>query len=160
MRIAKKLLVLVIVPLLAVAAFAAVAVTVSSGQALQAERLRLLVIAGGEAGELAHRLQAERVSAVDALVARPSGAVDTYLAAATTTDEAVLAFRRARSRLREVPETLAHLLDRVERQLGQLETLRQRVVTGKGSASSSVFAYRILIADLVSYRESMAQAGA
>ncbi|HZM78687.1 MAG TPA: nitrate- and nitrite sensing domain-containing protein [Candidatus Limnocylindrales bacterium] len=159
MRIAKKLLVLVTVPLVAVAAFAAVAVTVSSGQALQAERLRLLVIAGGEAGELAHRLQAERVAAVDALVARPSGAVDRYLATATTTDEAVGAFRRAKAKLQALPESVAHLLDRVERQLSQMEALRQRVVTGKGSASSSVFAYRILIADLVSYRESMAQAG-
>src|SRR5688572_32798271 len=104
MRIAKKLLVLVIVPLLAVAAFAALAVAVSSGQALQAERLRLLVIAGGEAGELAHRLQAERVAAVDALVARPSGAVDAYLAASTATDQAVSAFRSARSKLQQVPE--------------------------------------------------------
>jgi hypothetical protein len=159
MRIAKKLLVLVIVPLLAVAAFAAFAVTVSSGQALQAERLRLLVIAGGEAGELAHRLQAERVAAVDALVARPSGAVDVYLAAATATDEAIASFRRTRSKLQALPESVATLLDRVERQLQQMEALRQRVTTGKGSASSSVFAYRILIADLVSYRESMAQAG-
>lgn len=159
MRIAKKLLVLVIVPLLAVAAFAAFAVTVSSGQALQAERLRLLVIAGGEAGELAHRLQSERVAAVDALVARPSGAVDAYLAASTATNEAVATFRRTRSALQALPESVEVLLDRVERQLGQLEALRQRVITGKGSASSSVFAYRILIADLVSYRESMAQAG-
>ncbi len=159
MRIAKKLLVLVIVPLLAVAAFAAVAVAVTSGQAIQVERLRLLVLAGAEAGELAHRLRAERVAAVDALVARPSGAVDVYLAAATTTDESVARFREARSQLAAVPESLAVLLDRVERQLGQLAALRQRVITGKGSASASVFAYRILIADLVSYRESMAQAG-
>lgn len=159
MRIAKKLLLLVAVPLLAVAAFAAVAVAVTSGQALQAERLRLLVIAGGEAADLAHRLRAERVAAVDALVARPSGAVDAYLAASTATDEAVRRFTFARSQLASLPDSVTQLLDRTDRQLNQLPALRQRVVTGKGSASSSVFAYRILIADLVSYRESMAQAG-
>jgi hypothetical protein len=159
MRIAKKLLVLVIVPLVAVAAFAAVAVAVSSGQARQAERLRLLVLAGAEAGELVHRLQTERVAAVDALVARPAGAVDAYLAASNATDEAVVTFRNARLALQSLPESVTTLLDRVERQLGQLEALRKRVVAGNGSASSSAFAYRILIADLVSYRESMAQAG-
>lgn len=159
MRIAKKLLVLVIVPLLAVTAFAAVAVAVTSGQAGQAERLRLLAIAGAEAGELAHRLQAERVAAVDALVARPPGAVDSYLDTTVAADDAIEVFREAISALASLPESVAQLLDRVERQLATLTALRQRVVSGQGAASASVFSYRILIADLVSYRESMAQAG-
>ncbi len=150
---------LVIVPLVAVVAFAAVTVALTSGQAIQAERLRLLVLAGAEAGELVHRLQQERVFAVDALVGRLPGAVDSYLDVTKASDGAIDQFRLARSLLAELPEGTAQLLDRVDRQLGQLPALRQRVISGRGSASASVFSYRILIADLVSYRESMAQAG-
>lgn len=159
MRITGKLLVLVVVPLLAVVAFAGLALVSAGGQALRADRLRSLVVAGEAAGDLAFRLQAERVAAVEALVGRPAGAVDAYLRKASATDGAAERFRRASSELSWVPSGVQRLLGRVDGEIGQLAALRERVASGKGAASALVFAYRILIADLVSYRESMAQAG-
>ncbi|MFC5005379.1 nitrate- and nitrite sensing domain-containing protein [Dactylosporangium cerinum] len=159
MRITGKLMVLVVVPLVAVVAFAGLALVSAGGQALRADRLRSLVVAGEAAGDLVSRLQAERVAAVEALVGRPTGAVDAYLQKAAATDAAADRFRGAQSQLSQVPGSMQRLLDQVDSGIGQLAALRARVSSGKGAASALVFAYRILIADLVSYRESMAQAG-
>ena len=160
MKITRKLAILVTVPLVAVIAFAGLALVTTGGQAIQAERLRSLVAVGGAGAELAHRLQTERAAAVSVLVgAGTAGAGDTYLNAIAGTDEAVRQYRRQRQQLTSVPAGAAGLLDQVDRQLGLLGPLRQQVQSGSAAASAVAFGYRIVIASAVSFREAVAQAG-
>lgn len=159
MRITRKLGLLVGVPLVAVVAFAALAVNTSGGQALRAEGLRQLVAAGSRAGELAHRLQGERAGAVNVLAGGAPEAVDAFLARVTETERAAAGYRLARAELSSVPAGTAGRLDRIDGQLARLAALRDQVAGGRGAASAVAFTYRIVIADLIAFRESVPQAG-
>jgi signal transduction histidine kinase len=158
-RITRKLGFLVAVPLVAVVAFAALAVSTTGGQALRAERLRQLVATGTQAGELAQRLQIERASAVNAVSSTSPDEVDLFLELVAATHQAAEQYRRARAGLASLPAGTADRLGRIDRQLEQLERLRDQVAAGRGAASAVAFTYRIVIADLIAFRESVAQAG-
>lgn len=159
-KITRKLGLLVGVPLVAVVAFAALAVVTTGGEALRAEGLRRLVATGTEAGALTQRLQAERAGAVLVLsVGSPPEAVDAYLERVTATELVTERYEQARGELSSLPAGTAALLDRVDRQLGRLDALRDQVAAERGAASAVAFTYRIVIADLIAFRESVAQAG-
>jgi signal transduction histidine kinase len=158
-RITRKLGFLVGVPLVAVMAFAALAVSTTGGQALQAERLRQLVSTGAQAGELAQRLQAERAGAVNVVSGGSAEAVNAYLEQVAASQQTAGGYGQARSRLSAVPAGTAERLARIDRQLGRLNALRDQVTAGQGAASAVAFTYRIVIADLIAFRESVAQAG-
>ena len=66
---------LVTVPLVAVVAFAGLALVTTAGQALRADGLRALVAVAAAGGDLAHELQAERAAAV-AVLAPAAGAAE------------------------------------------------------------------------------------
>jgi len=158
-RITQKLGVLVAVPLIAVVAFAALAVFTTGGEALQAERLRSLVITSASAGELIQKLRAERSAAATALIDGEDDSFTAYRNAAGLTDRSVADYRAARSKLSELPSTTTELLERIDVQLDSLETLRGSVLAGDQTTSAATFAYRITIADLLEYRDTVAQAG-
>ncbi|MPZ27495.1 MAG: HAMP domain-containing protein [Micromonosporaceae bacterium] len=158
-RITRKLGLLVGVPLVAVVSFAALAVNTSGGQALRAENLRHLVATGGQAGELAHWLQAERAGAVNVLAGGAPDAADGYLERVATAQRATDEYRQARAALSALPAATAARLDRIDRQVARLGGLRDQVLAGRGAASAVAFTYRIVIADLLAFRESVAQAG-
>jgi signal transduction histidine kinase len=158
MRITRKLGLLVGVPLVAVIAFAALAVVTTGGEAMRAESLRRLVSAGAAAGELAYRLQGERAGAVIALT-DPSAAADGLGELVASTERAAGRYGAVRSDLSGLPAGTAALLERIDGELGRLPALRDQVAAGRGAASAVAFTYRIVIADLIAFRESVAQAG-
>jgi anti-sigma regulatory factor (Ser/Thr protein kinase)/HAMP domain-containing protein len=157
-RITRKLGLLVSVPLVAVLGFAALAVITTGGQAVRADGLRRLVVAAAAAGELAHRLQMERASAVVELTDGSAG-LGVFAERVAATDLAVGGYQRSREALPELPAGTAAVLERVDGQLLGLVGLRGEVVSGSGRVSAAAFRYRILIADLIGFRELVGQAG-
>src|SRR6266545_1544126 len=109
-RITRKLGLLVTVPLVAVVAFAGLALVTTAGQALRADRLRTLVAVAAVGGDLAHRLQAERAAAVVLLTGGPAaGPSNAFLEAIAATDESTGRYRQARSEVSSVPAGAAVL---------------------------------------------------
>lgn len=160
MRITRKLGLLVTVPLLVAVAFAGLALVTTAGQAVRADRLRALVSVAAAGGDLAHALQSERAAAVAVLAAGIGpGQSNAYLQAVANTDAAVGRYRQARMQLSGPPAGAAAGVDRIEVQLGLLGPLRRQVQAGAPAASAVAFAYRIVIASVISFRESVAQAG-
>lgn len=156
MKIYRRLVLLVAVPLAVAVTFSVLALTPSGQQALQANRLTNMVEAASAANELAYRLQIERTSAT-ALVSGQGDEAD-FRKTADATAASIKAFRAKREDLSNVPENAQAALDRVDRSMGQLPTLRAQVRSGSSSLSALAFSYRIIIADLISYREGIAQA--
>ncbi len=160
MRITRKLAVLVAVPLVAAVTFAGLAVVTSAGSTLRAEQLRHFVAAGAAAGELAHALRIERAAAVLALTARTDDARQAFTGSLRATRHATDAWQRERARLEGLPDSTTALLERAGTQLAQLDGVRDQVSDRRGAASAVAFTYRIVIADLLAFRESLPQAGA
>ncbi|CAM3344977.1 nitrate- and nitrite sensing domain-containing protein [Stackebrandtia soli] len=159
MRITRKLGILVAFPLIAAIAFAALAVTITASNALSAERVRGLVVVSAEAGKLAQKLRSERAAAVSALIDDTTTAVDEYQAKIDDTNRSIEAYQAARATLIQVPDVTAELLDQVDDHLEQLDTRRTEVNEREIATSTAAFAYRIVIADLLNYRDSIAEAG-
>lgn len=158
MRITRKLGLLVSVPLVAVLAFATLTVVTTWNDAVRADHLRGLVVTGAEAGELAHRLQRERAAALLVLTGGPA-ATDLFIERVAATEQQVGPYRQARAGLTAaLPARTGTLLARIESQLAGLPRLRELVEQRRGAASAVAFAYRILVADLIDLRESVAQA--
>jgi signal transduction histidine kinase len=155
-RIYRRLVLLVAVPLAVAVTFSVLALAPSGQQALQAHRLANMVEAAAAANELAYRLQGERTSAT-ALVSG-QGDEASFRKTANATGESVDAFRAERERLSNVPGNAQEALDRIDRSLQQLPTVHAQVRAGSSSLSALTFSYRIVIADLVAYREGIAQA--
>lgn len=156
MRIYRRLVLLVAVPLAVAVTFSLLALAPAGQQALQAHRLTNMVEAAAAANELAYRLQGERTAAT-ALV---SGQGDEagFRKASNATDKSIDEFRAERGELSNVPGNAQQALDRVDRSLKQLPTVHAQVRSGSSSLSALTFSYRIIIADLIAYREGIAQA--
>lgn len=155
MRISRRLLLLVSVPLAVAVAFSGLALAPATSRAVEAHRLTEMIEAAAAAGDLAHKLQRERAAAT-ALVT-DDGDVD-FPASAAATDESIEDFRLQRDDLSSVPATAQAALDRIAGSLEELDSLRAQVRSGSSTLSALAFRYRILIADLISYREGVAQA--
>lgn len=160
LTITRRLIALVTVPLVFTGGFAGWALTTTGREALSSSRLMGLVSAAKEAGVLADRLQHERAAATAVLLGgSPFERLVEYVNAADATDDALGRYRRTRIELPTAPAGARILLERLDRQLGRLRALRDEVREGPTVALSAVtFAYRITIADLVSLRETVAQA--
>src|SRR6266545_2009549 len=161
MRITTRIAVVVAVPLVVMGLFAGWALTKTAGEQLAANRLRSLVAVADQAGDLAHQLQNERAAAAVMLAGGSAvESTDTYAKRVAATDEAADRYRRLRARLSTLPAGAAALVDQIDGQLERLTGLREQVRSAPTAALSSViFTYRIVIANLISYRESVPQAG-
>ncbi|MDT0379049.1 nitrate- and nitrite sensing domain-containing protein [Streptomyces sp. DSM 42041] len=156
MRISQRLVLLVSVPLAVTVTFSGLALAPATSQAVDAHRLTDMVRAAQAASDLAHDLQRER-SAATVLVADGSGAAS-FRKRAEATDDSAARFSARRAALDSLPEKARGALDRVAGALSDLPSLRAQARSGSSSLSALVFRYRILIADLVSYRDGIAQA--
>ncbi|MYS84298.1 sensor histidine kinase [Embleya scabrispora] len=161
LNITRKLVLLVAVPLTVMVGSAGLAVSTTTGDALDANRLRSLTKVSAEAGELAHRLQSERAAAAAVLWPEAgSGALVTYHQRTAATDESATRYRKLRKDLGSIPGNTKERLHRLDAGLTDLTALREQVQAPKGtSLTAVVFRYRILIADALDYRDSVAQAG-
>ncbi|MEU8015611.1 nitrate- and nitrite sensing domain-containing protein [Micromonospora parva] len=147
---------IVAAPLIAVIGFAGLALTESARQTARASDLQLLTQVGAEAGDLAHRLQRERIAAADLLTyARPEQQ-DAFVAEVAATDEAVARYRAQRGRLSADNDANPELMRRIDAALNGLAALRTQVRTAThASVSAMTFSYRIAIADLINLRENV-----
>ncbi|MET7950399.1 nitrate- and nitrite sensing domain-containing protein [Micromonospora sp. NPDC005324] len=147
---------IVAAPLVAVIGFAGLALTESARQTARASDLQILAQVGAEAGDLAYRLQRERIAAADLLTyARPEQQ-DAFGAEMAATDDAVARYRGQRDRLSTDNGTSSALLRRIDAALDGLAPLRTQVRTAThASVSAMTFSYRIAIADLINFRENV-----
>jgi len=159
-RIAAKLAMILALPILAVLVLAGYAISSTGRQAVQAQQLRALTMLSGEAGDLAYALELERVAAAQALQAGPRQArLGEYVRRAQETDQAVAEYRQRRAEI-SVPDSVAPVLLSIGRQLDQVDALRAQVEAAGVAMSAALVRYRILVADLLTYRETVAQTAA
>jgi HAMP domain-containing protein len=156
-RIIDQLRLIVAVPLVAVVVFAGIALVSTVQQVNRSRQLQSLSALASDAGSLAHALQRERAAAVNVLLNPASAQLEAYSSQVMITDDNVEAYRQSRSGVSEVPDVVR----RVDDNLAAMSGLRKQVRTDqRASVSGIAFSYRILIADLLSYRESVARSGA
>jgi len=141
--------------------FAGVILFQTGSQLLATDHLRDLVAVAGHAGVLGQQLQRERTAAAAVIITGTSEQRGTFAQQAKSTMDETDRYEQLRRGLSSVPPGTAALLDRIDIEIGGLPALREQVRSGKAVSLSAVtFAYRILIADLISYRDAVAQAGA
>ncbi|WP_405983563.1 nitrate- and nitrite sensing domain-containing protein [Streptomyces sp. NBC_00872] len=156
MKINRRLVLLVTAPLTVAVAFSTLALAPATNQALQADRLATMVEVAATAGELTYQLQRERAAATALVSAQ--GDAETFQESTNATDISVAKFRGQIERLSEVPGNAQGALDRIERFIDEMPSLRAQVRSGGSTISALAFGYRIVIADLNAYRDGIAQA--
>ncbi|TCO54044.1 sensor histidine kinase [Actinocrispum wychmicini] len=154
MSLARKIGLLVSLPLIAVVAYATLALFATAQAVFTVGDLRSAADIAGTAGKLTLDLQAERVASITVLATGDSSAISEQVAA---TDATVDEYKQKRADFQAPPEHLAGLLDRVDSDLNGLAKVRSQVASGKTvSLSAVIFQYRIIAADLLTYRENVA----
>ncbi|MFI5908961.1 nitrate- and nitrite sensing domain-containing protein [Dactylosporangium sp. NPDC051541] len=158
-RIVDQLRLIVAVPLVAVVVFAGVAFFSTVQEVNQARTLQDLSALATDAGGLAHALQRERAAAVNVVLRNEATQQDAFQQQVLLTDDAVHKYGNQRDNLAGGGDS--DTLGRIDQGLGSLSKLRDQVRNGKQASVSAVaFSYRIMIADLLDYRESVARSGA
>ncbi len=157
----RKLGLIVTVLVVAMGVPAGLAVFGAVGEEVRADRLRELTAVAGRASLLGQELQRERAAAAGVLVGGSlTEGVEGYVRQTVATDGAFAAYRRSAARSSSLPAGTSALLARIEVEIGGLPSLREQIRSGRAvSLSAATFTYRILIADLISYRDTAAQAG-
>jgi signal transduction histidine kinase len=155
-KISRRLLLLVSVPLAVAVTFSGLALAPATSRAIDAHRLAEMVEAAESATELVHRLQRERASAT--VLVTGQGDAAAFRKSAAETDVSAERFARQRDDLTAVPANAEAALERITGSLGKLAALRDQARSGSSTLSALAFRYRIVIADLIAYRERIAQA--
>ncbi|MFF2940691.1 nitrate- and nitrite sensing domain-containing protein [Streptomyces niveus] len=156
MKINRRLVLLVTVPLVVAVTFAVLALAPATQQALQANRLTAMVDVASSASQLTHHLQRERAAAT-ALVST-QGDPEAFRETSSATDKSVARFRSELGQLSSVPGSAQNALDRIDRFIDEMPSLRAQVRSGGSTVTALTFGYRIVIADLIDYRDGIAQA--
>jgi signal transduction histidine kinase len=159
-RIVDQIRLIVAVPLVAVIAFAGLAIVTTAQGAQRTAQLKTLAQLSVQAGNVAHVLSAERAAAAGVLSGSTPTTLDLYSQQTSVTDAAVATYRTARAKISETALGSPDLMSRIDTGLDGLVDLRKQVRTAAPAMSSVAFSYRIVIADLDSYREAVARAGA
>jgi Nitrate and nitrite sensing/Histidine kinase-, DNA gyrase B-, and HSP90-like ATPase len=161
-RIAARLRVIIAAPLVAVFGFAGLALANTIGQAQATGHLGDHVTLAEYAGDLAYDLQLERAAGAALLASSGQGQLDAFNRQAARTDVSIATYlRQYRATEAGLPAANRAIVGRVSEQLSRLAQLREQVRFGQqASVSATTFSYRIVIADLLAYRESVAQAAA
>ncbi|MPZ27325.1 MAG: HAMP domain-containing protein [Micromonosporaceae bacterium] len=156
-RIRSKLGLILIIPLIAVVALAAVRLVDSGQRALAADLTQSLARVSAEASGVSQQLHLERMRAAQ-LLADPAGDAGAFNAQAVDTDAAVAAYTSVRDELGELPDLVQERLDRVDDQLATLDATRQEMVgSSVVTISGSVLRYGVILSDIIAYQESVAQ---
>lgn len=155
MSLARKLALLVAVPLVAVVGFAVLALITSVGQAVNSDRLADQVSLARTAGVLTHDLHRERLASLAMLQGPPTADQrEEFGRLADRTDAHAADYREQRAALSTVPDHFADVLERIDTALADLPGLREQVLTGENANLSAItFRYRITAADFATLRE-------
>jgi signal transduction histidine kinase len=160
-RLGDQLKLIVAVPLVAVVAFAGLAFVTTVHQASSTGEVRELASLAGAAGSLAHALQDERAAAGTLLLAADAARQGAYEQKVAATDAAAARYHRRREDVSPADEATANLLKHIDSSLATLGDLRRQVRgSAQAQASTVAFDYRILIVDLLDYRDEVVRAGA
>jgi signal transduction histidine kinase len=155
-RIADQLRLIVAVPLVAVVAFAGLALVTTAHEASRTGQLREQATLVASTGSLAHALQTERAAAAMLFVTDAQAQVDEFTNATFATDRAVTDYRKRR---KDVDDDVT--LQRIDQGLSTVGDLRKQARSGAQAAATTVaFNYRIVIADLIGYRDEVLRDGA
>jgi HAMP domain-containing protein len=159
-RIRTKLGLILIVPIVALTGLAAVQLVGTSQDVMQGRDAIQYAKLADRAASLGEYLQSERTSAAVLLTASKQdqpAALSTYNDRAAKTDRQTDAYRRTREQIGKPAANLTDLLKRIDNQVGALEGLRAAVIERTAiPLSTAVFTYRSLIANLLAYRETLA----
>ncbi|MET7392129.1 nitrate- and nitrite sensing domain-containing protein [Dactylosporangium sp. NPDC005572] len=146
-------------PLVAVVVFAGIALVSTVQQVNRTRNLQNLAALASEAGGLAHALQRERAAAVSVVLNKtnPAPQVEAFNQQLMLTDDTARTYAEKR---RSVSGN--DVLERIDTSLASLVKVREQVRNkdAKITVSGLAFTYRILIADLLTFRESVARSGA
>ncbi|MEU8265143.1 nitrate- and nitrite sensing domain-containing protein [Micromonospora sp. NPDC048999] len=160
MPVARRLAVLLAIPLAATVLFAAWGVVSTGRQALTADRLATLVAVSSATGEVLAQLDRERQLAV-VLVAGPGAGAEGangFLEQVAASDRAVAAYRHRREVVGE-SNAGAGLVGLFDEQLRLLPALREQVRARLASVTAVSMRYRVAIGQGLAVREAVGQVG-
>ncbi|MEV4821389.1 sensor histidine kinase [Micromonospora sp. NPDC049274] len=156
-RIRSKLALILVVPVAAVIALATVRLISVGEGAYDATQARSLTALSIDVSALTQDLQAERMAAA-AYLAAPQQPADAYNLRVRQTQQRVDEYRAERGRIGEVPAALRDRLDAIDDHLATLDGTRQEVLGRRQMAvAESVLRYGVILTDLVSYGDGLAQ---
>jgi len=156
-RIRSKLGLLLLVPLVAVIALAAVRLVDVSRQASDATLIRSLSELSIDVSALTQNLHKERMSAA-AFLATPEAKADAYNLRVRSTDALVTTYKARRANLSGLPGTVQNRLDAIDGHLAGLSGIREETLgRGQMSVAEAVLRYGVVLGDLVSYGEALGQ---
>ncbi|WP_344318832.1 sensor histidine kinase [Actinocatenispora thailandica] len=159
-RIRTKLGLILIVPITALIGVAAVQLVGTGQDVLQARQAIQHARLADRASALTTDLQTERTLAATLLTTpkqKQGPAARAYRAQIARADKQVRAYRAARADLDSSESSLTDLLGRIDTQLDELDPLRRSIEKRDIiPLSTAVFSYRSLIADLLAYRQTLA----
>ncbi len=157
MPVARRLALLLLIPLAATLVFASWGVASTSRQARSADRLQSLVAVSAAVGEVLHELDRERQVAGE-LVGDPTGGLNGYLEQVAASDRAVDAYRQRRGEL-DAGDSVSRLVGPFDEQLRLLPAFREQVKARSTSLTAVLVRYRAVLAQGLAVRETVGQVG-
>ncbi|HEX5597199.1 MAG TPA: nitrate- and nitrite sensing domain-containing protein [Micromonosporaceae bacterium] len=156
-RIRSKLALILVVPVVAVVALAAVRLIAIGQGALDATMVRTLTALSADISALSQDLHKERMAAA-AYLSEPSAQPDSYNLHLRSTNERIAAYEKARQRIGAVPSAVEHRLQIIDAHLKALNGTRHEVTDRKQMpVSEAVLRYSVVITDLVAYGDVLGQ---
>ncbi|HET6533198.1 MAG TPA: nitrate- and nitrite sensing domain-containing protein [Actinoplanes sp.] len=134
-------------------------------EASNAERARNLAVLSQNAGDLVDHLQNERAYGVTIVTTKASTpehdkAVKAYTAEHPQVDAAKVPYAQQKAALDEVPPKVNTLLLRLDRNLGELPSVRSQIANGVRKVNEIEQTYGRMINDLLNVRDASAQLAA
>jgi signal transduction histidine kinase len=143
------------IPLIATLALAGARLVEGGQRALEADLVRSLAAVSVAASTVAHQLHYERVEAAR-MLADPDAGATGFNVQSTRTDDAVEAYRAARSQLSGVPAVVGARLAVIDDHLDGLAVLRQQVLGDPPSTVSGAnLRYGAVLVDVLGYQETV-----
>ncbi|MEH1012174.1 nitrate- and nitrite sensing domain-containing protein [Micromonospora sp. CPCC 206060] len=156
-RIRSKLALILVVPVAAVVALAAIRLVAVGQGALDATQVRALTALSVDISALAQDVQKERMAAAQFL-AGTQAKPDAYNLVVRRTDERITEYNQERRALGEVPSAVRDRLRTIDDHLATLNSTRQEVLDREQMpVAEAVLRYGVILTDLVSYGESLGQ---
>ncbi|WP_446216928.1 sensor histidine kinase [Micromonospora sp. IBHARD004] len=156
-RIRSKLALILVVPVAAVIALATIRLVSVGEGAYDATRIRSLTALSIDISALGQDLHKERMAAAVYLAA-PDQKPDDYNLRVRRTDERITAYREERGQLDELPASVRDRLKVIDDHLTTLNGTRQEVLDRQQMpVSEASLRYGIILTDLVSYGDTLAQ---
>nr|WP_090791272.1 nitrate- and nitrite sensing domain-containing protein [Asanoa ishikariensis] len=156
-RIRSKLGLLLLVPLVAVIALAAVRLVDVSRQASDATLIRSLSELSIDVSALTQNLHKERMAAA-AFLATPEAKADAYNLRVRSTDALVTTYQNRRANLPDLPGSVRNRLAAIDDHLTGLPGIREETLArGEMSVAEATLRYGVVLGDLVAYGEALGQ---